>query len=114
MGAIKPGARSGVISKAVLCLWKVGNVRRIRSVSVFIDAPLIPSQQASRSFNNAIWLVMNDVILGSVAGAVLCDNSEVIGTSLHDWLKVCSLTLTSAVRDDNQRRILVHFHRLYA
>jgi hypothetical protein len=54
------------------------------------------------------------VILGRVAGAVLCDNSEVIGTSLHDWLKVCSRTLTSAVRDDNQRRIIDHFHRLYA
>ncbi|KAH9056613.1 N-acetylglucosaminyl transferase component-domain-containing protein [Lactarius vividus] len=38
-------------------------------------------------FNNAIWLVMNDVILGSVVGAFVCDNREVIGTSLHDWLK---------------------------
>jgi hypothetical protein len=114
MGAIKPCAGSSVISKTVLCLWKARDVRRIRSVSVFIDAPLIPSQRASRSFNNAIWLVMNDVILGRVAGAVLCDNSEVIGTSLHDWLKVCSRTLTSAVRDDNQRRIIDHFHRLYA
>ena len=89
MGAIKPGARSSVISKTILCLRKAGNIRRIRSVSVFNDAPLIPSQWASYSFNNAIWLVLNDVILGRVVGAFLCDNSEVIGTSLHDWLKVC-------------------------
>lgn len=42
-------------------------------------------------FNNAVWLVMNDVILGSVVGAFVCENSEVIGKSLHDWLKVrCS------------------------
>lgn len=45
-------------------------------------------------FNNAIWLVMNDVILGRVAGAVLCDNSEVIGTSLHDWLKTIFIDFT--------------------
>jgi hypothetical protein len=31
---------------------------------------------------------MNDVILGCVLGAFICDNSEVIGNSLHDWLKV--------------------------
>ena len=40
-------------------------------------------------FNNAVWLVMNDVILGSVVGAFVCENSEVIGKSSHDWLKVC-------------------------
>ncbi|KAF8270382.1 N-acetylglucosaminyl transferase component-domain-containing protein [Lactarius quietus] len=45
-------------------------------------------------FNNAIWLVMNDVILGSVAGAFLCDHSEVIGTSLHDWLKTIFIDFT--------------------
>ena len=56
------------------------------------DALLIPSQWASYSFNNAIWLVLNDVILGSFAGAFLCDNSEVIGTSVHDLLKVCPFT----------------------
>ncbi|KAH9977239.1 N-acetylglucosaminyl transferase component-domain-containing protein [Lactifluus volemus] len=38
-------------------------------------------------FNNAIWLVMNDVVLGSVIGAFICDNSEIIGHSLHNWLK---------------------------
>ena len=104
MGAIKPGTRSSVVSKTILCLWKVGNVRGIRSVSVFNDATLIPSQWewVSCSFNNAIWLVMNDVILGSVTGASVCDNSEVIGTSLHGWLKVCPLTypLMGAFRDD--------------
>jgi hypothetical protein len=35
---------------------------------------------------------MNDVILGSVAGAFVCDNSEVIGTLLHDRLKVSPFT----------------------
>ncbi|KAH9174264.1 Gpi1-domain-containing protein [Lactarius sanguifluus] len=45
-------------------------------------------------FNNAIWLVMNDVILGSVVGAFVCDNREVIGTSLHDWLKTIFIDFT--------------------
>jgi len=45
-------------------------------------------------FNNAIWLVMNDVILGSVVGAFVCENSEVIGKSLHDWLKVAFIDFT--------------------
>ncbi|KAI9456215.1 N-acetylglucosaminyl transferase component-domain-containing protein [Lactarius psammicola] len=45
-------------------------------------------------FNNAIWLVMNDVILGSVAGAFVCDNRGVIGTSLHDWLKTIFIDFT--------------------
>lgn len=45
-------------------------------------------------FNNAIWLVMNDVILGSVAGAFVCDNSEVIGTSFHDGLKTIFIDFT--------------------
>jgi hypothetical protein len=43
---------------------------------------------AFRSFNNAVWLVMNDVILGTVLGAFICQNSEVIGISLHNWFKV--------------------------
>ncbi len=92
MEAIEPGTGSDVISKTILCLWKAGNIRRIRSVRVLNAVPLIPSQEGSCSFNNAIWLVLNDVILGSVVGAFVCDNSEVIGTSLHDWLKVCPLT----------------------
>ncbi|KAI0253915.1 N-acetylglucosaminyl transferase component-domain-containing protein [Lactifluus subvellereus] len=45
-------------------------------------------------FNNAIWLVMNDVILGSVVGAFICDNSEVIGISLHNWLKTAFIDFT--------------------
>jgi len=45
-------------------------------------------------FNNAIWLVLNDVILGSIAGAFVRDNSEVIGTSLHDWLKTIFIDFT--------------------
>ena len=36
---------------------------------------------------------MNDVILGIVLGAFVCENSEVIGISLHDWLKVRCLLL---------------------
>jgi hypothetical protein len=36
---------------------------------------------------------MNDVIMGSVLGAFVCENSEIIGTSLHDWLKVRRLLL---------------------
>jgi hypothetical protein len=36
---------------------------------------------------------MNDVILGSVLGAFVCENSEVIGITLHDWLKVRRLHL---------------------
>jgi len=39
-------------------------------------------------FNNAVWLVMNDVILGGVLGAFICQNSEVIGILLHGWFKV--------------------------
>jgi len=45
-------------------------------------------------FNNAVWLVLNDVILGCVLGAFICDNSEVIGNSLHDWLKVAFIDFT--------------------
>jgi hypothetical protein len=53
---------------------------------------------------------MNDVILGSVVGAFVCENNEVIGKSLHDWLKVRSLftysPLMSAGLGDNQIRRL--------
>ncbi|KAI0303437.1 N-acetylglucosaminyl transferase component-domain-containing protein [Multifurca ochricompacta] len=45
-------------------------------------------------FNNAVWLVMNDVILGTVVGAFVCENSGVIGTSLHDWLKAVFIDFT--------------------
>ncbi|KAI0290464.1 N-acetylglucosaminyl transferase component-domain-containing protein [Russula brevipes] len=45
-------------------------------------------------FNNAVWLVMNDVILGCVVGAFACENSEVIGTALHDWLKTAFIDFT--------------------
>jgi hypothetical protein len=36
---------------------------------------------------------MNDVILGIVLGAFICENSEAIGMSFHDWLKVRRLLL---------------------
>jgi hypothetical protein len=36
---------------------------------------------------------MNDVILGCVVGAFVCENNEVIGMALHDWLKVRFITL---------------------
>ncbi|KAH9999049.1 N-acetylglucosaminyl transferase component-domain-containing protein [Russula vinacea] len=45
-------------------------------------------------FNNAIWLVMNDVILGIVLGAFICENSEAIGISLHNWLKAAFIDFT--------------------
>ncbi|KAI0262946.1 N-acetylglucosaminyl transferase component-domain-containing protein [Gloeopeniophorella convolvens] len=45
-------------------------------------------------FNNALWLVMNDVILGSVVGAFVCENRVLIGTSLHDWLKTAFIDFT--------------------
>ncbi|KAI0003298.1 N-acetylglucosaminyl transferase component-domain-containing protein [Russula compacta] len=45
-------------------------------------------------FNNAVWLVMNDVILGSVIGVFICENSEVIGIWLHNWLKVAFIDVT--------------------
>jgi N-acetylglucosaminyl transferase component (Gpi1) len=54
-------------------------------------------------FNNAVWLVMNDVILGSVVGAFVCENSEVIGKSLHDWLKV----RYSHVHPDERRDLVI-------
>jgi hypothetical protein len=88
MGEIKPGTRFSFVSEAILCLWKIGNVCRIRPVSVYGCAAIRPFQWRFRSFNNAVWLVMNDVILGSVLGAFVCENSVVIGISLHDWLKV--------------------------
>jgi hypothetical protein len=46
------------------------------------------------------------VILGCVLGAFICDNSEVIGNSLHDWLKVRHPNLMSAGPGDNQIRRL--------
>jgi hypothetical protein len=49
---------------------------------------------------------MNDVILGSVLGAFVCENSEVIGISLHDWLKVRRYSLMSAGKGDHQIRRL--------
>ena len=52
------------------------------------SAAIRPCQWRFRSFNNAVWLVMNDVILGGVLGAFICQNSEVIGISLHNWFKV--------------------------
>jgi hypothetical protein len=88
MGAIKPGTRFSSVSEAILCLWKIGNICGIRSVSVYHSAAIRPCQWRFRSFNNAVWLVMNDVILGSVLGAFICQNSEVIGILLHYWFKV--------------------------
>lgn len=66
------------------------NWKRLRNMSGerCHSAAIRPYQWRFRSFNNAVWLVMNDVILGSIFGAFICDNSEVIGISLHDWLKV--------------------------
>ena len=49
---------------------------------------------------------MNDVILGCVLGAFVCENSEVIGTTLHDWLKVCHLHLDERRQGDHQIRRL--------
>ncbi|KAN0105245.1 N-acetylglucosaminyl transferase component (Gpi1) domain containing protein [Russula decolorans] len=45
-------------------------------------------------FNNAVWLVMNDVILGGVLGAFICQNSEIIGILLHDWFKSAFIDFT--------------------
>ncbi|KAI9510365.1 N-acetylglucosaminyl transferase component-domain-containing protein [Russula earlei] len=45
-------------------------------------------------FNNAIWLVMNDVILGIVVGALISENSGFIGATLHDWLKAAFIDFT--------------------
>ena len=93
MGAIEPGTRFSHVSEAILCLWKIGNVCRIRPVSVYHSSAIRPFQWRFHSFNNAIWLVMNDVILGSVFGAFVCENSEVIGITIHDSLKVRRLHL---------------------
>ncbi len=38
MGAIDPGARFGIISKVIVRLWKIGNICRIRPVSVYHGA----------------------------------------------------------------------------
>jgi len=45
-------------------------------------------------FNNAVWLVMNDVILGIVVGAFISENSETIGVSVHNWLKAAFIDFT--------------------
>ena len=48
---------------------------------------------------------MNDVILGIVLGAFVCENSEVIGISLHDWLKVRRLLMSAGEGDHQIRRL---------
>jgi hypothetical protein len=58
-------------------------------------------------FNNAVWLVMNDVILGSVFGAFVCENSEVIGQSLRDWLKVRHSHISQS--DERQALVIIRY-----
>ncbi|KAI0049683.1 glycosyltransferase family 8 protein [Auriscalpium vulgare] len=45
-------------------------------------------------FNNAIWLVLNDLVLGIAIGSFLCDNHVPVSKALHDGLETVFITFT--------------------
>jgi hypothetical protein len=56
---------------------------------------MIPSAQfhllSEYSFYNNIWLIFNDVVVGTAVGTILCENHEHFGYLLHEYIKVLLL-----------------------
>ena len=51
-------------------------------------APALPIPNVKTSFYNFIWLILNDVIVGTAIGAFLCQNNVILGQWLAEWLEV--------------------------
>lgn len=43
------------------------------------------------SFYNCLWLIFNDIIVGSAVGAFLCENCDELGKLLGRYAKVINL-----------------------
>jgi phosphatidylinositol glycan class Q protein len=49
------------------------------------------------SFYNNIWLIFNDVVIGTTMATILCENHMYFGRLLHDYTKVSPM-----VPDENE------------